>query len=486
MSAAREPLRRVAVVGAGQVGVLAAIAIKRASPATDVLVVGTPIDPVAFADHIGTALPFTNRLHDRLGVGEVALVRRAGASHRLAMRYTGWAGAGSVGLTAYGGAVDPKLNSAFAREWGGGAHKAASGAPAGSVGAALAEAGRFMPPGGEAPSPLAEVDYALRWNAPAYRDLLIGIAAQLGVRHHPGPVTAVQTAIDGGIAAIRLAGSDAVAADLFVDASGTAALLSAAQPDRRWVDWRGALPARSLAVAPPAAPRLDLADRIAFTDAGWCWELAGRDGVTRFLAVPGGVSDAALEAALGAPPADRFPIDAGRQDQPWTGNVVAIGDAAARFEPLAGVALDLAHRQIDLLLDLFPGRAIDPRERAEYNRRFALMADGVRDWIASHYAAPAAAPRLAALERSPALDRMLDQFARRQRLPITEEATVSTSEWAALLHALGVPAQRSALSLAEGDAPGRRAAAALDRKIAAALDAAPPYGAWVAHMLREA
>nr|WP_246427329.1 tryptophan 7-halogenase [Sphingopyxis panaciterrulae] len=478
-------MRRVIVAGAGQVGVLAAIAVKRASPATEVLVVATPLDPAAFAEHIGTALPFTNRLHDRLGIDEEALVRRAGASHRLAVRYADWAGIGNAALAAYGAASDPKLNSAFAREWGGGPRGAGSGGPAGSVGAALATAGRFMPPKGDAPSPLAEVDYALRWNAPAYRDLLIGIAAGLGVRHHPGPIAAVQADDKGGIAAVELVGAGALAADLFLDASGTAALLATGQPGRRWVDWRGALPARGLAVGAATAPRLDLTDTIALTDAGWCWEQVGRDGVTRFLAVPDGVSEAAVVAALGGAPADRFAIEAGRQAEGWIGNVVAIGDAAARFEPLGGIALDLAHRQIDLLLDLLPGRGIDPRERAEYNRRFALMADAARDWIASHYAAPEARRRFAPIEASEALARLLDQFQRHQRVPIVEEAPVATGEWAGLLHALGVQGARSALSMAEGDGPGRRAAALLERKVATALDAAPPYDAWIGHMLRE-
>jgi hypothetical protein len=87
VSAARELPRRIVVVGAGQVGALAAIALRRALPQSEVLVVGTPPDPAALADRAPTALPFTNRLHDRLGIGEERLVREAGASHRLVVRY---------------------------------------------------------------------------------------------------------------------------------------------------------------------------------------------------------------------------------------------------------------------------------------------------------------------------------------------------------------------------------------------------------------
>ena len=83
MSEPRELPRRIVVAGDGQVGVLAAIALRRALPGSDVIVIGTPPDPAALADRVPTALPFTNKLHDRLGIEEEDLVREAGAA-------TGW------------------------------------------------------------------------------------------------------------------------------------------------------------------------------------------------------------------------------------------------------------------------------------------------------------------------------------------------------------------------------------------------------------
>src|SRR5690606_40966971 len=58
VSEARELPRRVVVAGDGQLGVLAAIALKRSLPACDVLVIGAPPDPAAMADRMPTALPF--------------------------------------------------------------------------------------------------------------------------------------------------------------------------------------------------------------------------------------------------------------------------------------------------------------------------------------------------------------------------------------------------------------------------------------------
>ena len=74
MSEARELPQRIVVAGDGPLGVLAAIALKQALPRTELVVIAIPPDPAALAERIGTALPFTNRLHDRLGIEEDDLV----------------------------------------------------------------------------------------------------------------------------------------------------------------------------------------------------------------------------------------------------------------------------------------------------------------------------------------------------------------------------------------------------------------------------
>ena len=100
MSEPRELPDRIAVAGDGPLGALAAIALRRALPTTEVLVLALAPGPAAFAERVGTALPFSNRLHDRLGIGEEDLVRLAGASHRLVMRYFGGGGPGQHGAAA--------------------------------------------------------------------------------------------------------------------------------------------------------------------------------------------------------------------------------------------------------------------------------------------------------------------------------------------------------------------------------------------------
>jgi tryptophan halogenase len=482
VSEPRELPARIVVAGDGPLGVLTAIALRRALPRTEVIVLAIPPDPAAFAERIGTALPFTNRLHDRLGIEEEDLVRQAGASHRLVVRYFGGAGPEWHGAAGYGEAIDPAMKTAFAREWGGGPRNAGTSALPRSLGEVLAAAERFAPPSDEADSPLAEVDYALRWSVPAYRAQLIGMAQKLGVHHERGRATAVRPDGAGGIAALAIEGSGELAADLYVDCSGSGAVLLSELPQMQWIDWRSRFPTRGLAIAGLGPPMVALEDRVTWTPLGWRWELAGREGRQALLGVPAGATDDAIAAALGSEPATIVPFAPGRAEAAWLGNVIALGSAAAEIEPLGGIAQDLAHRQLALLLELLPGRTVDPAERAEFNRRSALMADRAGDWLAAHYAAPAPTAQFPVLDLSPELFRTLDQFTRRGRLPFFEDAPMLVQEFSALLQAIGVPAGEGPLASADS-AASEAAARAFEARATAALQAAPPYGEWLTGLL---
>ncbi|QWC57861.1 hypothetical protein F7D01_12995 [Erythrobacter sp. 3-20A1M] len=484
MSEAREPLRHIAIAGAGQVGVLAAIAMKRALPMAEVTVIGIPLDPTAFADHAATALPFTLRMHDRFGIPEELLVTRAGGSHRLVTRYLGWSGEGHRGSFAYGAAIDPALKTAFAREWGGGA---ASGTgvdrPAGSLAEVLADAGRFASPAPGDPSPLGKVEYALRWNPPAYRDLLIAAAQQIGVRYLPDDIAGGEPNGQGGFGALALASGARLPTDLILDCTGPATRLLSVVPGYRREDWSDFLPLRTLMVMPPREPVAALEDRFSLRAEGWLSEMAGRDGVRASLGVTHTVAEDAAQRALGGEPQIVLPVAPGCAGQAWLGNVVALGDAAATFEPLGFLNLDLAHRQLDLLLELLPGRDIRPGERREFNRRAALMAVAVRDTLATHYATSRARAVFGPAQLPDGLAIALDQFARRGRLPFQEEAPFLGEERQALLAALGHPQGTPPQSRAGQDGVARAARREFAEKAEAALAAAPPYREWLLRVL---
>ncbi len=477
-------LRRVVVAGDGQVGALTALALRKALPATEIFVLGTPPNPAAFADRAATALPFSNRLHDKFGISEEDLVRRTGASHRLVTRYAGWGGTEHQGFASYGEAHNRPNTARFASDWGGGARDTGGEAPAGSLAEVLAKSGKFAPPSGEPGNPLAEIDYALRWNMPAYREVLVGMAQQAGIQYARGQITDVQPDGAGGVSALFIDGANALPADLFIDCTGPQASILSRLAGAMRDDWSAMLPVRAVLFGKPGDPVVSLEDRVTLTAAGWRADVAGRDGKTSLLAMPEGVEEQAMLTALDVEPEGIVALQPGCAGNAWLGNVIALGDAVAHFEPLGWLNLDLAHRHLALLLEMLPGLTIDPRERDEFNRRTRLMVERSRDVVASHYSAPSAASVFGELQQSDELSAALDQYQRRGRIPFYEEMPLMAAEWSSLLSAIGHPPGKGLLAHTTDESAEAATAAAFEAKSDAALRAAPPYPAWLEHVLK--
>ena len=485
MSGSRSPLQSIVIAGDGQVGVLAAIALKRALPGARVTVIGMPREDASFAEFAPTALPFANTLHDRLGLSEELLVARAGASHRLVTRYFGWSAAHQHGVLEYGEKANAVHSAGFGSDWGGGSRSAADAPDRSSLAEALASSGRFAPPLPDGSGLPAEVDYALRWNVPAYHAVLVQAARSMGIEHVSASGLAVEPDGASGVASLVSQSGDRFSANLYLDCSGAGALLARQIPGYTAQDWSAFLKTRRVFVAPVGGPMLALEDRLTLTRAGWLSEVAGRDGLQSLLGTGESIGESAVLAALGAAPVADLAVQPSRIAQCWQGNVIALGDAAAQFEPLGGLNLDLAHRQLDLLLEMLPALPFIDVERAEFNRRAGLMMDGVRDVLALHYAARLAAEIFASTTPDPVMSQ-IDQFTRRGRLPFREESPFLPQETMALLHALGfaagLPPQHSARAPAEALAAQRAFVARRDT----ALAQAPPYQQWIAALLQSA
>ena len=485
MSAPRDPCRRIVVVGGGPLGLLAAIALRQALPLCQIVLIGQQPSPASFADWSPTALPFTNKLHDRLGIEESEIVLKAGGSYRLISRYAGWNGGTSHGTLPYGDVLAPELKTAFARDWGGGRHVGFDAARKGSINEALAEAERFAPPPPDHRTPISDIDYSLRWNPSAYRNLLIAKAQALQVHYIDGTVENVQFGEGANVRSIDISGQGPIEADLFVDCSGPAATILASHPDFALVDWSKSLPTRTVYLAKPANPEIALADDVSLLRHGWQTRIMGRDAVYMTIGVGEGVSrDVALEE-LEAPAIAAIGLTPGRAREPWLGNVVALGDASARFEPLGPYHLDLAHRQLDLLVEMLPGREVEALERAEYNRRSVLMMEGVHETLAFHFASSAAQGIFGECAAPGRVAQVIDQFERRGRIPFRDELPLSSQEQYALLRALGFepglpPAAHTANVSAEVHAKAEFAASVRE-----ALEYAPPYAQWLASIIRQ-
>jgi len=431
-------IRSAVVLGAGVVGLSAALAFARALPQLQVRVVETRPHPCASADRAVVAWPAINRFHESIGLDEAEVVRAGAATWRLGTRITGWPNRAEPWVHIHGlhgVAIGP---AAFHEAWAR-ARRSGRGLPFDryAAGAVLAEAGRFVHPEGDSRSPLSTYDYALRPDPDLYRALLAKLARSRGVELIAGELRGVELRPDGAVEAIVLGDGRRLAADLFLDCSGPGAHVLAAL-DGSVEGWSDHLPNVTVETTTDRKLPPSSSDALKAEADGWTWSAPSPDRTVH------------LKASF-----DRDGLDAhvrpGRRREPWRRNVLALGDAAVQLDPLWGVGLLLAHRGIRRALDLLPGRSCDPVELGEYNRRTGQEALLARDFLTLWYSRhPGAKVRV--LPAS--LAHTVDQFRRRGRLPVMEEDPFGREAWIAALIGLGVVPEATGPMADEAD-PGR-------------------------------
>lgn len=477
------PIRSVAVVGDGIVGLTAARAIAWALPQVAVTIVETPPDPAALADRLSGTLPAINPFHAWLGIDETALVREGIATHRLGSRFTGWSADGSEWVHAYGDHGLPATGIAFHQLWArADASRAALPFDHYSAAAALLRAGKFVHPQPHPGSPLSTYDYALRLDPEAYRAMLRrGLAATFVTGRFGG----VERRGDGGVAALILADGQRIDADLFLDCAGPSApLLSELDP--AFESWEAWLPCDRLLLARVARADPVPSDAVEAIDIGWQW----RDPDVAGLGYASATDQSAALARFGEAAAEPIMLRPGRRPRPWIRNVVALGDAAIALDPLESTNLHLAQSAIRRVLDLLPSRDCLDVELGEYVRRSEEEAIRVRDFLALHYlrSGRGDGPFWQALRERPLPDSLaltLDQFEARGRLPFFEEETFDRDSWLAVLFGLGIrPRAQQATTMRIDPARSDPAMRAFADRIAALPAQLPSYRDYLARIAR--
>jgi tryptophan halogenase len=450
VSGEERAVRSICVAGAGIVGLSAALAFARALPGVSVTILQTTSDPAALADRMPGTLPTVHRFHAAIGVDELELVRSGIAVHRLGTRFDHWSADGRSWYHVFGEHGLPAGEVPFVAVWQN-LRERGQALPFDryAAAAALAAAGKFVHPASDPDSPLGTFLYGLRLDPARYRERLAAAASNLP--RVEGEIKGVEHREDGGIQSLLLGAGRRIAADLFLDCSGPAALLHA-HLAADFEDWSGWLPCDRIATEERAPEEPNPCDTVTASGTGWTQAAAlpGRTLVIR-----------ASSAEFG--PGEGVAIRTGRRPRPWIANVLAIGDAAVAVDPLQCTNLHLAQAGILLALELMPGRDCHPLELREYNRRFDLEVVRVRDFQTLHYVRSGRrdTPFWAALggrEPPPTLARTLEQFERRGRLPFFEEETFDRDSWLAVLLGLGVM-PRHADPAASGLDPDRTAAA---------------------------
>ena len=445
-------IKQVVVVGADAPAWMAAAAFQRslssAGVGVRVIELPTSLRPI----DVYSALPELAGFHHRIGLDEQLLFSLCKAVPIAGQRFSNWSGAAPPFIHGYDRPPPPGAGLGFTQLWIKGRQKGLRTEFENfSPGAMAAKAGR-------APIPTedAELRSAFGYNidAGAYTALLRHFATRGGVASKAATIADVET--DGDrITALVLGDGERVDADLFVDASGPQAVLIGRMPGAELESWREWLPCdRMMAVSAKALRPLPAFSQISAFRQGWIGLFPLQDR-TAVVAAYDSRQASDQDVLDDLPVLANLPIggDAvvsslaqGIRRRTWVGNCVAIGESAFSLEPLDAVQLHIAHYCISQLMTLFPAEADAFHEAALYDRIIRRLAANLRDFQAAHYKLNRRFDMPlwdACRDTAPpeTLQRKLDIFAARGRLPLYDDETFQEQSWESLFLGHGLMPQ---------------------------------------------
>lgn len=401
------PLRHVVIVGGGTAGWMTAGILaadhRTASPdGLRVTLVESPSIPTLGVGE-GTWPSLRDTLR-RIGIPEGIFLQRTQASFKQGSRFDGWVDGSPDDSYVHPFDAPPSQDDVDALSlW----RTAPAGTPfaeAVSAQAILCRVG-LAPKQPQTPEYAAVANYAYHLDAGAFAELLKEHCTQrLGVRHVLADVASVERSEDGVVASVRTADGTTIEGDVFVDCTGSRALLIGSQPGDTITDASDILfndAALALHV-PYTDPQQAIPSQTNATamPAGWVWDIAlqSRRGVghvfsTRFMdeaqartALTGYLGTTAPGSGLSGEDARLIRFRSAYRERPFAGNVVAIGMSQGFVEPLEASAIVMIELSAAMLSDMLPPSTSGlPTVSRRFNERFAYRWARIVDFLKLHY-----------------------------------------------------------------------------------------------------
>lgn len=433
-------VRSVAIVGRDAPLWLTSLALHRAVAPLGVEITAIELPSLLSDHHAHAASPALNGLHAILGLDRRNVLRAARGMAAGGQRHLGWGPAPY--FTGFDG-VRPALGGLdILHHWIAARHDGAS-VPFDrlSLAAAAMAAGRVGADDSD-PNRFGTIHRASHLDATAYSAFLRKRAVAAGVAI--SKKQQIEPRFDGTrLVQIEGTGDRLAPADLYIDVSGSDAVLAGSRPEDDWEDWTAWLPVRRLwwASAPALRP-LPPFTELRRWQSGWSARipLPGRTAILAACADPElepPLRDAAGTDRISAPTGE--PFAAGHRSA-WRENVIALGDASCRIEPVDLMSLHLLHAGIVNLLAWWPSgedESLALRER--FNLSLRQQAESARDFQVARYRLGG---DLAEGAQSPAwpenLERRIALFSARGQVPVFDGDSFDEGLWFLQLCGLGL------------------------------------------------
>jgi tryptophan halogenase len=248
-----------------------------------------------------------------------------------------------------------------------------------------------------------------------------------------------------------LADGRLVTGDFFIDCTGFRALLVGEALGVPYEDWSRYLPCNRA----QALPTSDVIAANRYTRSiaqpwGWRWQIPLQhrtgNGIVYCDAFVGDEQvETALRQQVGAGTEgsiNRLRFTAGRRQEPWKRNCLAVGLASGFLEPLESTSIHLVQAAILSFITHFPDRPDDAVMSARYNLAMNRLVEGTRDFIVAHYKCTDRDDsdfwrHCAAMEIPDSLAEALELFDRRGEVLATAGDLFKEASWFAILTGQG-------------------------------------------------
>jgi flavin-dependent dehydrogenase len=249
------------------------------------------------------------------------------------------------------------------------------------------------------------VNYGYHLDAAKFAEFLRKHCVEnLGVKHIKANVTAVNSAENGDIASISTDSGGDIAGDLFIDCSGSRALLlgeyyQVPLRSKKQFLFNDTALAVQVPYANPEDPIASCTLSTAQT-AGWIWDigLPTRRGTGHVYSSAHNTEDKATaellsyiertagkQAAADAEPR-KINFDPGHRAEFWHKNCVAVGMSAGFIEPLEASALILVELSSNMIAEQLPAnREMMDIVAKRFNDKFLYRWDRIIDFLKLHY-----------------------------------------------------------------------------------------------------
>ena len=388
-------ISRVVIVGGGSAGWMAATTLSQAlgQACSITLIESEALGTVGVGE---ATIPSIRMLNRMMGIQEKAFMQRTQATFKLGIDFVNWGRPGHRYFHGFGFFGEAFDTMPVHQHWLRQRHRPDVGELEDyCLSWQMARRDRFSHPMEDTRRLQSTFNYAYHFDAGLYAGYLREVSTERGVQRVEGIITHVhQDPENGFVTRLVLQDGREIEGDLFIDCSGFRSILLGHTLKVGYESWAHWLPCDRAVALPcerrgPPRPYTRATARAA----GWQWTIPLRHRVGNGYVYASAFAqpdhaEAELQGWLEGPAlagGNHLKFTAGRRHKAWVGNVVALGLASGFLEPLESTSLHLVHSGLTTLLALFPDRHFHRSVQNEFNRRFAMEMERIRDFLVLHY-----------------------------------------------------------------------------------------------------